>query len=163
MAMSEFYRSLRERVGHDLLLVPAVAAIVRDGSGRILFQQLHDDSWSLPAGALEPGESPAQGVVREVEEETGLVVEPVRIAAVLGGPECRVRYPNQDQVEYVVTVFDCRRISGALITSNDETKRLDYFAADSLPPCGFPYPAEIFAGADVTAFFAERTSRHKAV
>jgi 8-oxo-dGTP pyrophosphatase MutT (NUDIX family) len=88
MAISEFYRALREQVGTRLLLMPAVAAIVRDRDGRILVQQQHDDSWSLPAGAVEPGESPGEAIVREVLEETGHAVEPVRIIAVVGGSTC---------------------------------------------------------------------------
>src|SRR5690349_7824674 len=111
--MSPFYSSLRARVGSTLLLVPAVAAIVRDQDGRVLVQQQHDGSWSLPAGAVEPGESPSVAVVREVLEETGLHVRPRRIAAVVGGSSCRVRYANGDQVEYVVTVFDCEIADGS--------------------------------------------------
>lgn len=36
MAMSPYYRGLRERIGSDLLLIPAVAAVVRDERGRLL-------------------------------------------------------------------------------------------------------------------------------
>ena len=39
----------------------------------------------MTAGAIDPGETPAQAVVREVREETGLIVEPVAIAGVFGG------------------------------------------------------------------------------
>jgi 8-oxo-dGTP pyrophosphatase MutT (NUDIX family) len=144
MAMSDYYKTLRERIGSSLLLTPGVSAVVRDELGRILLQQGHDDSWSLPAGAIEPGESPSVAIIREVLEETGLRVRPRAIAAVMGGAACRVRYPNGDQVEYVVTVFDCEIIAGDLITSNDETKTLVYFARDDMPVLSLPYPAEIF-------------------
>lgn len=144
MAMSAFYRSLRARVGSTLLLVPAVAAIVRDQDGRVLVQQQRDGSLSLPAGAVEPGESPSAAVVREVLEETGLHVRPRRIAAVIGGSSCRVRYANGDQVEYVVTVFDCEIAGGSLIESNDETKGLAYYRVDQIPKLAFEYPKEAF-------------------
>jgi 8-oxo-dGTP pyrophosphatase MutT (NUDIX family) len=75
MAMSTYYETLRERVGSSLLIIPGMSAIVRDASGRILLQQRHDDSWSLPAGAIEPGESPSVAIVREVLEETGVGCE----------------------------------------------------------------------------------------
>ena len=101
MPMSSFYRSIRDRIGSSLLLIPAVVAIIRDETGRVLLQQRHDRSWSLPAGAIEPGESSSAAVVREVFEETGLQVRPSRITAVVGGSACRVRYPNGDEVEYV--------------------------------------------------------------
>jgi 8-oxo-dGTP pyrophosphatase MutT (NUDIX family) len=145
MAFSEHYRALRRSVGSSLLLMPAVAAIIRDADGKILVQQQHDDSWSLPAGAIEPGESPAQAVVREVFEETGFAVRPESIVAVVGGAGCRVRYANGDEVEYVVTVFECRITGGQRIDSNEETKRLVYFSAAEMPPLGFQYPPEVFA------------------
>ena len=91
MPMSEFYRAIRERVGRSLLLMPAVAAVIRDAEGRVLLQQQHDDTWSLPAGAIEPGESPSVAVAREVAEETGLVVRPETILAVLGGEARRLQ------------------------------------------------------------------------
>jgi 8-oxo-dGTP pyrophosphatase MutT (NUDIX family) len=155
MAISEFYRALREQVGTRLMLMPAVAAIVRDHDGRVLLQQQHDDSWSLPAGAIEPGESPSEAIVREVLEETGVAVEPVRIVAVVGGNTCRVRYPNHDEVEYVVTVFECSVRGGVHIQSNDETKRLAYFHVEQMPKLAFPYPAEIFSGRGSAAYFVK--------
>jgi len=153
MGMSPFYTALRERVGHALLLMPGVAAIVRDESGRVLLQQQHDDSWSLPAGAVEPGESPSVAIVREVFEETGLRVRPRRIAAVVGGSSCRVRYANGDEVEYVVTVFDCEIVGGSPIDSNEETKRLQYFRRDEMPELAFGYPEETFAESRSAAYF----------
>ena len=54
--------------------------------GVSLLQRRNDDgSWSLPAGAIDPGEGPAQAVVREAYEETGLHVVPEKVAGVFGG------------------------------------------------------------------------------
>ena len=78
MPISEYIKGLREKIGHDLVLNPGVAALIHDESGRVLLQRRsYDGLWSLPAGAVDPGESPAQAVVREVWEETGLKVVPV--------------------------------------------------------------------------------------
>ncbi len=40
-----------------------------------MFQYPGGEYWSLPAGAIEPGETPEEAVVREVWEETGLKVQ----------------------------------------------------------------------------------------
>jgi ADP-ribose pyrophosphatase YjhB (NUDIX family) len=100
MAISEHYAQIRRKLGASLILVPGVAAIIRDETGRVLFQKKHDGTWSLPAGAIESGENPAQAVVREVREETGLKVKPERIVGVFGGEGFRHRYPNGHHVEY---------------------------------------------------------------
>lgn len=146
MAISPFYAALRERVGTQLLLMPAVAAVIRDDTGRVLIQRTQHGQWSLPAGAIEPGESPAQTLVREVREETGLLVRAERVLAVWGGPDCRVTYPNGDIVEYVVTVFDCRAVGGELLSSCDETAELRWFAADEVPAVGLPCPGGLLRG-----------------
>jgi 8-oxo-dGTP pyrophosphatase MutT (NUDIX family) len=153
MAMSDYYRALRDRVGTRLLLVPAVAAVIRDRDGRILLQQQHDDRWSLPAGAIEPGETPARAMIREVHEETGLAVELSKILGVVGGSSCRVRYANQDEVEYVVTVFECHVVGGALRSSSDETKALEYFALEDMPRLAFSYPRAFFAWPSSAPYF----------
>jgi 8-oxo-dGTP diphosphatase len=59
--------------------VPCVGAVIRDEAGRILLvKRGHEPGkglWSVPGGRVEPGETDAQAVVREVREETGLEVE----------------------------------------------------------------------------------------
>lgn len=58
--------------------IPCVGAICIDAESRILLIQRGQPpamgQWSLPGGRVEPGESAEDAVVREVREETGLVV-----------------------------------------------------------------------------------------
>jgi 8-oxo-dGTP diphosphatase len=66
--------------------VAAYAVVVADD--RVLLTRLSSGTgaggrWNLPGGGLEPGESPADGVVREVAEETGQVVDEVRLVEVM--------------------------------------------------------------------------------
>lgn len=119
MAASDYIAGLRERIGHDLLLVPACIAVVRDEVGRVLVQRRTDDgSWELPGGLLDPGEQPAEALVREVREETGLVVRPTRVLAVrTAETHC---YPHGDRIQCVVTVFECSIVGGSLQAGDDE-------------------------------------------
>ena len=131
MAMSDYLAGLRAVVGHDLLLLPGAAAVVHDDAGRILLEQRSDTgTWSLPAGAIDPGEQPATAVLREVEEETGVVAEIERLAGVAMHP---VVYPNGDRCDYLNIWFRCRAIGGTARHDEDETLDVRWFEPDALP------------------------------
>lgn len=159
MPISPYLRELRTVVGPRLLLMPGVAAIVRDASERVLFMHRADDGrWGLPAGAIDPGESPAQAIVREVREETGLDVRAIRVAGVFGGLGFRHRYPNGDEVEWTVTVFECEIAGGELAPQDGEALALRYFTPEEAPSLQLPYPRRLFdrpsihAGTGATLF-----------
>jgi 8-oxo-dGTP diphosphatase len=122
-------------VGHALLLVPAAAAVVRDDAGRVLLIRRGDGrGWSLPGGLMEPGEQIADCIVREVYEETGLEIAPVRIVGIYSDPmHTHVTYPNGDEVHFVSTTFECRVVGGTLRADGDESLEVAYFAPDALP------------------------------
>ena len=142
--MSPYFRQLRSKLGHTLLLVPSVAAVIRDDQGRVLFQEKSAwEGWSLPAGAVEPGETPEDALRREVREETGLVVEPREILGVFGGTRFRYKYANGDLVEYTVVLYRCDVIASDQGSVDPETKSLRYFGAGEMPPLVLPYPKEV--------------------
>jgi 8-oxo-dGTP pyrophosphatase MutT (NUDIX family) len=130
-----FVSLLRAAVGPDVLLwLPGVNAVVRDESGRVLLHRRSDTGeWSLLSGILEPGEDPAAGVVREVEEETGVRVTVERLAAVTVSPQ--VRHPNGDLAQYLELVFACRTAppGQAGRADGDESLEVAWFPPDALP------------------------------
>lgn len=100
-----------------------VFAIILDERERVLLCHRRDyDLWNLPGGALEAGEPPWQGVVREVKEETGLDVQVVRLAGVYSKPD----------VNEVVFSFECAVVGGSAVTT-EEADRLGFFEPESLP------------------------------
>ena len=149
MGMSNYYQDLRNKVGRDLIFMPSVAGIIRNEAGGVLFQNKgNGEKWSLPAGAIELGEAPAEAVVREVWEETGLHVVPGKLLGVFGGKEFRYEYPNGHKVEYVVFVFECRPVGGEHHPIDNETAELRYFSLENKPELALPYPERIFIKSD---------------
>jgi len=125
MAISPYVAHLRARVGAERLLLPSATGILYDAAGAILLvRQREGDVWSTPGGVVEPDESPAEAVIREVREETGLDVRPVRVLGVFGGPAFVVCYPNGDESQYVMTVFECSVVGGKAAPDHDETIEL---------------------------------------
>jgi 8-oxo-dGTP pyrophosphatase MutT (NUDIX family) len=148
MAISEYLKGLRSAVGSELVLLPGVAAIIHDEAGHVLVVRTLERShpWSLPAGSIEPGETPRQAVVREVLEETGLQVFPAELLDVLGGSGFRVVYNNGDQVEYTVCAFRCEVVGGRLHCDGDETTESRWVPPDQVGAMvRLPYPALLFA------------------
>jgi 8-oxo-dGTP diphosphatase len=77
---------IRERREYPRAPIVGVAAVVVCGGEILVIRRGREPllgAWSLPGGALELGETTAEGVAREVFEETGLHVQPVAIAATL--------------------------------------------------------------------------------
>ncbi len=88
----------------------SVAGVVIDDDGRALVVQRRDNAhWEPPGGILELGETITEGLLREVKEETGLIIEPVALTGV---------YKNMSR-GIIALVFKCRLIGGSL-TENSE-------------------------------------------
>jgi 8-oxo-dGTP pyrophosphatase MutT (NUDIX family) len=133
MPISPYLHGLRELVGHRMLLLPGVTAVVFDDAGRLLLGRRADDgSWALIAGTMDPGEQPAETVVREVYEETAVHVVPERVTSVLTQPPNT--YPNGDRTEFVDITFRCRAIGGEARVNDDESLAVGWFALGDLPP-----------------------------
>ncbi len=133
MPISPYILSLREQVGQRLLFLPGVSAVVFDDLGRVLLgERVDNGQWSLIAGVMDPGEQPAETVVREVFEETAVHVRPERITSVLTQPP--YTYPNGDRCEYVDIAFRCRVIGGEARVNDDESLAVGWFRLDELPP-----------------------------
>ena len=97
-------------------LVGVGAVVVEEG--RVLLVRRGNEplkgQWSLPGGMLELGESLTGGVVRELREETGLMVEPVELVELLDRIQRegeRVRY------HYVLADYLCR-VTGGLFAGS---------------------------------------------
>ncbi|MDQ3627328.1 MAG: NUDIX hydrolase [Actinomycetota bacterium] len=98
--------------------VACSGALVRDPEARLLLvkrgQAPSRYTWSLPGGRVEPGESAEQACVREVLEETGLMVDVVRHVG-------RVSREGAAGSTYVIDDFECRVVGGELQAASDAT------------------------------------------
>ncbi|MFF8380229.1 NUDIX domain-containing protein [Streptomyces sp. NPDC015661] len=133
MGTPDFIRELRKTAGHQLLFLPGVSAVVFDDRGRVLLGKRADNGlWALVGGIVDPGEQPADAVVREVHEETAVHCVPERILLVetLRKP---VVYPNGDICQYLDVAFRCRAVGGAARVNDDESTEVGWFEVDRLP------------------------------
>ncbi|MFC7528755.1 NUDIX domain-containing protein [Actinoplanes sp. GCM10030250] len=131
MPASEYVTALRAKVGPGLIMFPTVTAVVFNDIGEILLHQRSDNGrWTLIAGMMDPGEQPADAVVREVEEETAVQV---RIERLAGLALHEVTYENGDHCHMVNSWFRCRAIGGEARVNDTESLAVEWFALDALP------------------------------
>lgn len=137
MSTPRFIVELRSKIGHDLLWLPGVTAVVLDDAGRVLLGKRSDNGWwTLIGGLLEPGEQPAAGLLREVYEETAVVAEVVHLVSVTSLEP--VLFPNGDQAQFLELAFLCRHVSGEARVNDEESVAVGWFALEDLPPLPSP-------------------------
>jgi ADP-ribose pyrophosphatase YjhB (NUDIX family) len=122
-----------------MVIRPGVAAVIVTADGVLLQRRDDNGKWGLPGGGVEPGESVRVAIIREVREETGLDVEPVRLVGVYSDPAHHqiVTYPDGNVIHYVSSVFECA-IRGGTLACGAESLELGFFPPDALPADTLP-------------------------
>lgn len=114
------------RIGKNAKLSVSASAVIYWLDGILLIQRTDNGRYCLPGGQVELGESLKEAVIREVEEETSLIVSVERIAGVSSDPDMVICYPDGNKWQTVELDFVCR-IDGYLPNttpgvSNESTK-----------------------------------------
>ena len=91
--------------------VPVVAAALIDGAGRVLMQRrrlesAHGGLWEFPGGKIEPGESPESALLREIEEELAIALDPETIAPLTFSSDPAL--PPAPRAPHVILLYTCR-------------------------------------------------------
>lgn len=105
------------------------AVIFNELNEILLVKEKADGKWSLPGGWADIGYSPTEVVVKEVLEETGLDVLPIRLLAVID-KRC---HPYPPALHYAYKMFISCKIVGGKTTSAFDILDVAYFAKDKLP------------------------------
>jgi len=107
----------------------AVGAVVGNDQGELLLVQRADSGvWLYPTGWADIGYSASEVAVKEVREETGIDVEPIRLIAVLDG--LRLGF---HRIPLYSLVFQCRTVGGKIEPHPLECLDAGWFAEDHLP------------------------------
>jgi 8-oxo-dGTP pyrophosphatase MutT (NUDIX family) len=107
-------------------------AVIDDRGRLLLVQRADNHKWAMPGGALEVGETPAEGVIREVFEETGTRCQPVALVGVFDSRICGTVSP----FHLYQFVFLCRPLTETAhetASHAHEVLRAMWFAEDELP------------------------------
>ena len=106
-----------------------IRAVIFKEEKILLVREKSDNKWSLPGGWADIGLTPAEVVVKEVKEESGLDVDPVKIFAVFD-KKCHSHPPSP---YHVYKIFFLCKIIGGKIQKGLETNNVQYFSKENLP------------------------------
>jgi ADP-ribose pyrophosphatase YjhB (NUDIX family) len=114
--------------GYQTPKVAVGAAVTNDKGELLLIQRADSGLWLYPTGWCDVGYSAPEVVVKEVLEETGIEVEPVRLIGVLDGMRL-----GESRIPLYSLLFFCRAVGGELKLHPLEVTDAGWFARDQLP------------------------------
>lgn len=128
--VEELERIFRASLDHVSPWVGTNSAVFREDGSLLLIQRADDGLWALPGGLVDIGESPSEGAVREVREETGLEVVATRLVAVQDW--ARAGWPGAPGHLHCY-LFACEPVDAVEAVVTNETRDVGWFGPDHLP------------------------------
>ncbi len=106
-----------------------VRGVVFQDDKILMVRENFDDKWSIPGGFCDVGLSPSENIVKEVREESGYEVVPMKLLAVLD----MNKHPHPPQFFHYYKMFIRCDIIGGIPTTGIETKDINFFSETNLP------------------------------
>ncbi len=129
-----YIMDMRNKVGHaPIINVGATVLVFNENKELLLNLRSDTNDWGIPGGGKELNETLEECAIRELKEETNLDTNDLELVTVLSGNEYYYKYPNDDEVDCVIALYQVKNYSGELKINDGESKRLEFFSLDNLP------------------------------
>ncbi|WP_029233296.1 NUDIX hydrolase [Butyrivibrio sp. VCB2006] len=130
----DYIRSLRQTMGHDLIMTVGCGVLIENDRGQLLLQKRSDTGeWCVPGGALEPGETYIEAATRELHEEVGITVKDLELFGLYSGDDREIHYPNGDVVYSLSVIFITKSYEGQISDSDSEVLEHRFFDRKEIP------------------------------
>ena len=125
---------VRKKVGYEPIINVGSTTLVFNQNNELLLNFRSDtNDWGIPGGGKELNETLEECAIRELKEETNLDINDLELVTVLSGNEYYYKYPNGDEVDCVITLYQVRNYNGELNINDGESTQLKFFSFDNLP------------------------------
>jgi ADP-ribose pyrophosphatase YjhB (NUDIX family) len=111
-----------------------IRGVVFRGNQILMVRETIDGNWSLPGGWADVGLTPSEVAIKEVWEESGLVVVPERMLAVLD----KSKHNHPPDMFHIYKIFILCRETGGELKGGMETSETGFFGPDKFPPLSVP-------------------------
>lgn len=128
-----YIKEIRKYIGHSPMLSAGATIVVLKDNKILLNLRSDTNTWGIPGGAIELGETLEETAARELKEETNLESEKFTLLNVFSGKDFYFKYPNQDELYSVVALYIADGVTGDLKITDNESFELKYFGKDELP------------------------------
>jgi ADP-ribose pyrophosphatase YjhB (NUDIX family) len=129
LPMKKLTRIFASEKGYQTPKVDVRGVLFR-GDKILMVKETIDGKWSIPGGWADVGLSPSEAVRKEVLEESGLIITPVKLLAVLD-KKCHNHPPD---MYHIYKIFILCEEAGGNLKSGMETSETGFFGLDELPP-----------------------------
>ena len=128
-----YIEDIRKYIGHEPMLSAGATIVVLKDNKILLNLRSDTNTWGIPGGSLELGETLEETAARELKEETNLEAENFTLLNVFSGNDFYFEYPNGDKLHSVIALYLANKVTGSLKITDGESFKLNYFAKDELP------------------------------
>lgn len=128
-----YIKDIRKFIGHAPMLSAGATVVVLKDNKILLNLRSDTNTWGIPGGAIELGETLEETASRELKEETNLEAESFTLLNVFSGKEFYFKYPNDDELYSVVALYLANDTTGELKITDGESFELKYFGKNELP------------------------------
>jgi len=130
-----YMMELRKKMGDQPLIMVGSTVIIKDKTGKILLQKRSDTGkWSTIGGAMELGESFEETAIREVQEETSLVIRNLELKGILAGKDMFHTYPHGDVINLATAVYEVTDWEGIPKVNDHESLDFKFFGLNEEIP-----------------------------
>lgn len=128
-----YIKNIRKFIGHAPMLSAGATVVVLKNNKILLNLRSDTNTWGIPGGSIELGETLKETAARELKEETNLDAEDFTLLNVFSGKDFYFKYPNGDELYSVAALYLANDAAGNLKITDGESFELKYFDKNELP------------------------------
>lgn len=128
-----YISEMRKHIGHAPMLSAGATVVVLKDNKILLNLRSDTNTWGIPGGAIELGETLEQTAARELKEETNLTADNFSFLHLFSGNDFYFKYPNGDELYSIVALFLAEGVMGEMKITDGESNDLRFFGKGELP------------------------------